>query len=62
MGTLKGAQTEKNLLKAFAGESQARNRKWVCVRPRDRAVSIRWPVEEMGRNSVIPSTIAMTSV
>jgi rubrerythrin len=26
MGTLKGSQTEKNLLKAFAGESQARNR------------------------------------
>ncbi|HVN22876.1 MAG TPA: rubrerythrin family protein [Syntrophorhabdales bacterium] len=26
MATLKGSQTEKNLLKAFAGESQARNR------------------------------------
>lgn len=26
MKTLKGSQTEKNLLKAFAGESQARNR------------------------------------
>ena len=26
MSTLKGTQTEKNLLKAFAGESQARNR------------------------------------
>ncbi len=26
MGKLKGTQTEKNLLKAFAGESQARNR------------------------------------
>lgn len=26
MGSLKGTQTEKNLLKAFAGESQARNR------------------------------------
>ena len=26
MASLKGAQTEKNLLKAFAGESQARNR------------------------------------
>ncbi|MDP4267451.1 MAG: rubrerythrin family protein [Bacteroidota bacterium] len=26
MGTLKGSLTEKNLLKAFAGESQARNR------------------------------------
>ena len=26
MGTLKGTQTEKNLLTAFAGESQARNR------------------------------------
>ena len=26
MSSLKGAQTEKNLLKAFAGESQARNR------------------------------------
>jgi rubrerythrin len=26
MATLKGTQTEKNLLKAFAGESQARNR------------------------------------
>jgi len=26
MGTLKGSQTEKNLLTAFAGESQARNR------------------------------------
>ena len=26
MATLKGTETEKNLLKAFAGESQARNR------------------------------------
>ncbi|MDY6951954.1 MAG: rubrerythrin family protein, partial [Thermodesulfobacteriota bacterium] len=26
MGSLKGSQTEKNLLTAFAGESQARNR------------------------------------
>ncbi|HBE74011.1 MAG TPA: rubrerythrin family protein, partial [candidate division Zixibacteria bacterium] len=26
MKSLKGTQTEKNLLKAFAGESQARNR------------------------------------
>jgi rubrerythrin len=26
MGSIKGTQTEKNLLKAFAGESQARNR------------------------------------
>ncbi len=26
MATLAGSQTEKNLLKAFAGESQARNR------------------------------------
>ena len=26
MKTLKGSQTEKNLLKAFVGESQARNR------------------------------------
>ena len=26
METLAGSQTEKNLLKAFAGESQARNR------------------------------------
>jgi rubrerythrin len=26
MGSLKGTQTEKNLLTAFAGESQARNR------------------------------------
>jgi len=26
MSKLKGTQTEKNLLKAFAGESQARNR------------------------------------
>ena len=26
MSTLKGSQTEKNLLTAFAGESQARNR------------------------------------
>ena len=26
MGELKGTQTEKNLLTAFAGESQARNR------------------------------------
>src|SRR5512136_3198148 len=26
MATLKGSQTEKNLMKAFAGESQARNR------------------------------------
>ncbi|MEI6451823.1 MAG: ferritin family protein, partial [Actinomycetes bacterium] len=26
MPSLKGTQTEKNLLKAFAGESQARNR------------------------------------
>jgi len=26
MGTIKGTETEKNLLKAFAGESQARNR------------------------------------
>src|SRR5512136_486859 len=26
MASLKGSQTEKNLLKAFAGESQARNR------------------------------------
>jgi rubrerythrin len=26
MATLKGSQTEKNLLQAFAGESQARNR------------------------------------
>ena len=26
MGNLKGSKTEKNLLKAFAGESQARNR------------------------------------
>ena len=26
MATLKGTQTEKNLMQAFAGESQARNR------------------------------------
>lgn len=26
MGTLKGTKTEKNILTAFAGESQARNR------------------------------------
>ena len=26
MNSIKGSQTEKNLLKAFAGESQARNR------------------------------------
>ena len=26
MSTLKGSQTEKNILTAFAGESQARNR------------------------------------
>ena len=26
MASIKGTQTEKNLLKAFAGESQARNR------------------------------------
>mgnify|MGYP000548384565 CR=1 FL=1 len=26
MGSIKGTQTEKNLLKSFAGESQARNR------------------------------------
>ncbi|MGD9046022.1 MAG: ferritin family protein, partial [Desulfobacterales bacterium] len=26
MGNLKGTQTEKNILTAFAGESQARNR------------------------------------
>ena len=26
MASIKGTQTEKNILKAFAGESQARNR------------------------------------
>ena len=33
---LKGTQTEKNLLIAFAGESQARNR---YTRPKKRAMS-----------------------
>ena len=31
MASLKGSQTEKNLLAAFAGEAQARNRYTYCA-------------------------------
>ena len=38
---LKGSQTEKNLLIAFAGESQARNRyTYYAAKPRRRGMSI----------------------
>jgi hypothetical protein len=37
-------------------------RKLVCVSPSTLAVNMRCPVEEMGRNSVMPSTIDIIMV
>jgi hypothetical protein len=37
-------------------------RKSVCVRPSTLAVSVRRPVEDMGRNNVMPSIIDMIKV
>ena len=53
MATLKGSQTEKNILTAFAGESQARNRYTYFAKQakKDGYVQIAQIFEETANNS-----------